>query len=87
MCKPRDPRDIANGVIKLLNDDELRLKLGNKARERVLLTFKTEKSVDAYYDSYMKLASKERNPWKHKVKVQSVLDLLEHLREEEYEHA
>lgn len=87
LCKPRDPRDIANGVIKLLNDDELRLELGNKARERVLLTFKTEKSVDAYYDSYIKLASKERIPWKHRVKVQSVLNLLEHLKEEEHEYA
>lgn len=87
LCKPRDPRDIANGVIKLLNDDELRLELGSKARERVLLTFRTEKSVDAYYDSYVKLAAKERKPWKHRVQVESVLNLLEHLEKREYEHA
>lgn len=87
LCKPRDPQDIADGVIKLLSDDELRLELGSKARERVLLTFRTEKSVNAYYDSYVKLASKERTPWKHRVKVQSVLNLLKHLKEEEYEYA
>jgi glycosyltransferase involved in cell wall biosynthesis len=76
LCKPRDPRDIADGVIKLLEDDALRLELGTKARERVLLSFKTEKSVDAYYDSYMKLAAKKRDPWKHRVQVESVLKLL-----------
>lgn len=87
LCKPRDPRDIANGVIKLLKDDALRLELGNKCRERVLLTFKTEKSVDAYYDSYTKLAAMERSPWKEKVKVPSVVNLLEHLDEGEHEYA
>ena len=87
LCKPRDPRDIANGVIKLLEDDDLRLELGNKARERVLLTFTTEKSVDAYYDSYKKLSEMPRDPWKHKVRVESVKMLLEHLEKEQLDYA
>ncbi len=82
LCKPRSPRDIASGVIKLLKDDDLRLEYGRKARERVLLTFTTEKSVDAYYDSYQKLAAKPRTPWKERVQVESVLRLLSHLEEQ-----
>lgn len=35
LCKPRDPRDIANGVVKLLQDTDLRLEYGRKARDRV----------------------------------------------------
>ena len=87
LCKPRDARDIAKGVIKLLKDDDLRLELGNKARERVLLTFTTEKSVDAYHDSYLKLAAQARTPWKTRVQVESVLALLAHLEEEEFDYA
>ncbi|WP_020402851.1 GT4 family glycosyltransferase PelF [Gracilimonas tropica] len=79
LCKPRSPQDIANGVIKLLKDDDLRLEYGRKARERVLLTFKTEISVDAYYESYLDLCSKKRTPLREKVQVESVKNLLEHL--------
>ncbi|MAL16323.1 MAG: hypothetical protein CL670_10905 [Balneola sp.] len=87
LCKPRDPQDIANGVVKLLNDDDLRLEYGRKSRERVLLTFTTEKSVDAYYDSYMRLSAKERDPWKNRIQVESVLNFLEYLEEEEFRYA
>ncbi|SMO34540.1 GT4 family glycosyltransferase PelF [Gracilimonas mengyeensis] len=83
LCKPRDPRDIANGVLKLLKDDDLRLEYGRKARERVLLTFKTEKSVNAYYDSYKELARKERKPLKNQVETASVKYLLEYLYDKE----
>ncbi len=88
LCKPRDPRDIANGVVKLLQDTDLRLEYGRKARDRVLLTFTTEQSVDAYYHSYVQLAGKEREPWRKKVQTASVLKLLKHLDEvEEPEYA
>jgi glycosyltransferase involved in cell wall biosynthesis len=87
LCKPRDPQDIANGVVKLLNDDDLRLEYGKKARERVLLSFTTEKSVDAYYESYMKLSAKKRDPWKNRVQSKSVLNFLEYLEEEEFSYA
>lgn len=87
LCKPRDPQDIANGVIKLLKDADLRLEYGRKARERVLLSFTTEKSVDAYYESYLKLAAKPRTPWKNRVKVESVLRLMNYLEKKEAEYA
>jgi glycosyltransferase involved in cell wall biosynthesis len=81
LCKPRDPKDIANGVIKLLQDPDLRFEYGRKARDRVLLTFTTEKSVDAYYDSYKRLAKKERIPRNKKIETESVQKLIEHLKD------
>ncbi len=87
LCKPRDPQDIANGVVELLMDDALRLEYGKKARERVLLTFKTEISVDAYYDSYKNLSAKKRDPRKQRVEVESVLNILQHLEGAEVEYA
>ena len=44
MCKPRDPQSLADGVIKLLKDADLRIELGKKGRERVLLNFTIKKS-------------------------------------------
>ena len=77
LCKPRDPRAIADGVIKLLSDTNLRIELGKKSREKVLLNFTTKRSVDSYYDSYLKLMSQPKNPLKNKVKVPSVLKFME----------
>ena len=87
LCKPRDPQDIANGVIKLLKDTNLRLELGRKSRERVLLTFTTEKSVDAYHNTYMNLVEEQKIPMKHTVATPSVLRILEHAEKEGYERA
>lgn len=82
LCKPRDPQNIADGVIKLLNDDDLRIELGNKSREKVLLNFTTDKSVNAYLKSYKELAAKPRVPLKNTVKLESVLNLLRKVDEE-----
>jgi len=56
VCKPRDPESLAAGVIKLLQDDELRQMLGRKARNEVLAKYNTSISVDAYWESYQRLA-------------------------------
>lgn len=84
LCKPRDPQALADGVIKLLSDSNLRIELGKKSREKVLLNFTTKKSVDSYYSSYMDLISKPKVPLKNTIKLESVKKLLEYL-EEEYE--
>ncbi len=52
IVKPRDARGLADGVVELLLNDELRQRLGSSARERVLLRFRTSISVDAYLKSY-----------------------------------
>lgn len=81
LCKPRDPRAIADGVIKLLSDTDLRIELGKKSREKVLLNFTTKRSVDSYYESYTKLIELPKNPLKNTVKTPSVLKLLDHFKE------
>lgn len=55
VCKPCDPESLAAGVIKLLQDDELRQTLGRKARNEVLAKYRTSTSVDAYWESYQRL--------------------------------
>lgn len=87
LCKPRDPRDIANGILKLLNDDSLRIELGKKARDKVLLTFTTEKSVDAYRESYFRLAELDTEPLKHSVELESVKRVIQKVEEEYHEYA
>jgi len=52
IVRPRDARGLADGVIELLMNDELRQRLGSSARERVLLRFRTSIAVDAYLKSY-----------------------------------
>ncbi|MEQ9265314.1 MAG: GT4 family glycosyltransferase PelF [Balneolaceae bacterium] len=81
LCKPRYPQGIADGVIKLLTDTNLRLELGKKAREKVLINFTTEKSVDAYYEAYNKLLEKPKIPLKDQIQEKSVLALLEEMKE------
>jgi glycosyltransferase involved in cell wall biosynthesis len=57
---PRDPEAFGNGVVQLLRDDDLRLELGRKAREEILLKFKTETSVDAYLELYQRMTASKR---------------------------
>ncbi|MFY0684318.1 MAG: GT4 family glycosyltransferase PelF [Balneola sp.] len=80
LCKPRAPKEIAEGVIKLLEDTDLRIELGNKSREKVLLNFTTDRSVKNYLESYNELAVKPRSPLKETVKTESVLKLIKHLK-------
>jgi glycosyltransferase involved in cell wall biosynthesis len=56
VCKPGDAEDLARGVIKLLQDEELRQGLGRKARNEVLAKYRTSTSVDRYWESYQRLA-------------------------------
>jgi len=52
---PRDPRGLAEGMITLLTDDDLRLTLGRQGREQVLAHFRISRSVGAYRDLYARL--------------------------------
>jgi len=56
VCRPGDPADLAAGVIKLLQNDELRQTLGRKARNEVLARYRTSRSVDAYWEAYQRWA-------------------------------
>lgn len=72
LCKPRDPEGIAKSVIQLLRDDDLRIDMGRKARERVLLNYTIEQSVEAYLNTYKALSKGLKKPLKTQVKLPSV---------------
>lgn len=77
LCKPRAPRELADGVIKLLNDDELRIELGRQARSRVLLKYTINKSVDNYYDVYQAFHERNDEPLKSEIGLPSVCRMME----------
>lgn len=77
ITKPRDPEALGQGVVKLLSDDQMRLEMGRKARERVLLHFTTGVSVDAYLNSYQKYHDQVHQPLKHNIALPSVRHLME----------
>jgi len=84
LCKPRDPEGIADSVIKLLTDDDLRIEMGRKARERVLLNYTTELSVEAYLNTYKTLSEEKKIPLKHQVKLPSVSSVVQEFDKIEY---
>jgi glycosyltransferase involved in cell wall biosynthesis len=53
---PRDPASLGRAILTLLQDDELRLELGHRAREEVLARFRITDSVDAYRRLYERLS-------------------------------
>ncbi|CUT01875.1 Glycosyltransferase involved in cell wall bisynthesis [Candidatus Kryptonium thompsonii] len=61
VVKPRDPKALAEGVVKLLKDHELRETLGRRAREQVLAKFRIDMSVDQYREVYNELIQSKRN--------------------------
>jgi glycosyltransferase involved in cell wall biosynthesis len=58
---PRNPEALAEAVVKLLKDDELRLHLGRKARQEILTKYCDSMMVDTYLKLYQRLARKEEN--------------------------
>ncbi len=55
LCKPRNHQMIGEAVIKLLQDEELRTKMGVKCRERVEAFFTIDKFINQYEDVYDEL--------------------------------
>ena len=53
---PRDHEAFGAACVELLRDDEARLELGRRAREQILLRFRTSTSVDGYRALYSRLA-------------------------------
>lgn len=80
LCKPRDAKGLADGVIKLLKDDELRIEMGRRARDRVLLNYTISETVDSYLSAYQKLHQKEREPLKYYLETPSVINVNEKLQ-------
>lgn len=58
LCKPKDPVDIGNAVIKLLSDDKLRKEMGANCRKRIEENFTIDTFVKEYNDVYHELLAK-----------------------------
>lgn len=52
---PRSPEKVAEAIIMLLKDDDLRIKLGERSRERVLDYFQIQHLLRGYNDVYNEL--------------------------------
>ena len=57
LVKPRDDERFAAEVARLLDDHHLRLRLGAKARARVMDEFRLDHTIDKYLDLYRTLAA------------------------------
>lgn len=58
LAEVRNPEDLADKIDKLLRDDELRLKMGENSRERLLNHFSIEAYIKNYSDEYDRLTHK-----------------------------
>lgn len=58
--RPRNAREIAEKVNKLMSNDALRLKMGEKARQTVINRFTWDKIADKYEKMYHEFRKKER---------------------------
>lgn len=52
LCKPADPDGLAHGILTMLNDDELRAKIGEAGRNRVLDRFTWQRCAEGTLEHY-----------------------------------
>lgn len=52
ICKPKDDKEIANNVIKLLQNDQLRRFMGENGRKKIITNFTIEKFISAFEETY-----------------------------------
>lgn len=55
LFEPGDVSGLANAMIRLLNDEELRKRLGEKARKRIVESFSIDRIADKYIKLYNRL--------------------------------
>ena len=55
LAEVRNPKDLASKIIQLLEDDDLRNKMGRASRERLLNRFSIESYVENYSNEYKRL--------------------------------
>lgn len=62
LCKPKDSQEIGERIVQLLQDKELRLKMGKHARKRVVDNF----TVDNFIEQYEKVYSNVKTEQPHR---------------------
>ncbi|WP_291864639.1 GT4 family glycosyltransferase PelF [Maribacter sp.] len=58
VCKPKDHKEIAQNVIKLLHNEKLRKGMGENARQKVLENFTIETFINSFEKTYQNLSVK-----------------------------
>jgi len=58
---PSSPREMAEGIVALLDDRELALRYGNMARQKALSLYRVEEMLEAYRDMYGKWITARAN--------------------------
>lgn len=58
VVKPRQPEQLAQAILRLLQDQPLRERLGRQARLRALDYFTVERALNLYLDSYRQLSGR-----------------------------
>ncbi|MDP4163207.1 MAG: GT4 family glycosyltransferase PelF, partial [Bacillota bacterium] len=66
LVEPRNPSELATGLLKLLTNDALRYELGEEARIRALSYFTLDQVLDHHLKSYLKLSLKSSLFWNPK---------------------
>lgn len=56
--EPRNPQEMAQAILTLMNDPAFCVALGRKAREKALQQFDVHQLSDAYYSSYLRLSNR-----------------------------
>lgn len=59
VVEPRNPRQMADGVLQLMNDPKLCARLGKAAREKALQEFSVHQSREAYLSSYLNIVKRD----------------------------
>jgi len=80
VCKPRDARSLAEGVLRLLRDDSLRKRLGSNARRRVREHYTIDEPVNHYLTVYQRLHEQHPEPASHSIESASVTRMIKDLR-------
>lgn len=60
LIPPKSPRKIADSILRLINDAELRIQLGKNARKRVLQEYNVDKIGKMYEESYMRAIERRK---------------------------
>ncbi len=58
VVRPREPEELAQALVRLLQDQTLRAAMGNEARQRALSYFTVERSLRLYLESYRRLVDR-----------------------------
>jgi glycosyltransferase involved in cell wall biosynthesis len=76
VVEPRNPKEMADAILKLMNDKELCAKLGVAAREKALQEFSVRQSREAYMTSYYRIANRTMPEALFAARVETKIPLL-----------